>query len=321
MKSKLDKNEGVRPEALTLKQLRALLVVERHGSLTRAAQDLNQTVPAVHSQIKNLEVAIGQPLLLKSADGSGFIPSEAGHALLRAARRIEANLSHAVQEIAALSRGNTGRVVLGCVSTAKYFAPRLVRLLRDAVPDIEVELRIANRDETLKAMRRGEYDLVIMGRPPREVLGDAIPLGAHPHGIVVPPDHAFARHDGYDPALLLKETFLCREEGSGTRLLMERYLDRLAEGVMPPMVMMPSNETIKQAVLAGLGLGFLSLHTVSDELASGRLALVRGPGLPIMRHWYLIIANEPGQPPSQATTRVAREIEALGGAYLPRASG
>lgn len=318
MKYKLEKIEGMRPDAITLKQFRALLSVARHGSLTRAAEELSQTVPTIHSQIKNLEAAVGQPLLLKAADGSGFVPSDAGAAMLRAAQRIEANLSHAVQEIAAISRGNIGRVVLGTVSTAKYFAPRLVRLLRDRVPEIEVDLRVANRDETLKAMRRGEYDLIIMGRPPREDLGDAIPLGPHPHGIVVPPDHPLAKHDGYDPSLLLKETFLCREEGSGTRLLMERYLDRLAEGVLPPMVMMPSNETIKQAVLAGLGIGFLSLHTVHDEVASGRLALIRGPGLPVMRHWYLVVARDPGQPPPYASTRIAAEIEALGGSYFPR---
>ena len=321
MKTELDKIEESRPDAMTLKQFRALLAVARHGSLTRAAEELSQTVPTIHSQIKNLEAAVGQPLLVKSGDGSGFVPNDAGEAMLRAARRIEANLSHAVQEIAALSRGSTGRVVLGTVSTAKYFAPRLVRLLRDRVPDIEVDLRVANRDETLKAMRRGEYDLVIMGRPPREGLGNAIPLGPHPHGIVVPPDHPLAKQDGYDPSLLLKETFLCREEGSGTRLLMERYLDRLAEGVLPPMVMMPSNETIKQAVLAGLGIGFLSLHTVHDELASGRLALIRGPGLPVMRHWYLVVTRDSGQQPSYASARIATEIEALGGSYFPHLSG
>jgi DNA-binding transcriptional LysR family regulator len=320
MKTKLEKNESARLDALTLKQLRALLAVERYGSLTRAAESLHQTVPAIHSQIKNLEAAVGQQLLVKAADGTGFAPSDAGQAILRAARRIEANLSHAVQEIGALSRGHSGRVVLGTVSTAKYFAPKLVRLLRDAAPDIEVDLRITNRADTLKAMRRGEYDLVIMGRPPREVMGDAIPLGPHPHGIVVPPDHPLAAQDGFDPSLLLKETFLCREEGSGTRLLMERFLDRLAEGVVPPMVMMPSNETIKQAVLAGLGIGFLSMHTVSEEVASGRLALVRGSGLPVMRHWYLVITRQLGQDPSQATTRLAAEVEALAGRYLPHLS-
>jgi LysR family transcriptional regulator, low CO2-responsive transcriptional regulator len=320
MKLMLEKSESMRLDGLTLKQLRALLAVEKHGTLTRAAEALHQTVPAIHSQIKNLEAAIGQPLLLKAADGSGFVPSDAGQAVLRAARRIEVNLSHAVQEIAALSRGSTGRVVLGTVSTAKYFAPRLVRLLRDVAPEIEVDLRVANREDTLTALRRGEYDLVIMGRPPREVLGDAIPLGPHPHGIVVPQDHRLAAQDGYDPALLLQETFLCREVGSGTRLLMERYLDRLAEGVLPPMVTMPSNETIKQAVLAGLGIGFLSLHTVNDEVASGRLALVRGPGLPVMRHWYLVVTHEPGQAPSHATARIAAEIAALAGSYFPRLS-
>lgn len=310
----------MRIDAITLKQLRSLIAIARTGSLTHAADVLNQTPPTIHSQIKNLETAAGQPLISRASDGSGFHPTQAGEALLAAAHRIEATLSHADRQMAALSQGKSGHVVLGTVSTAKYFAPRLVRLLQEAAPDVEISLRVTNRSDAIAAMERGEYDLLIMGRPPRSALKHAVPLGPHPHGIVLPPDHPLAEQDGYDPDRLLQETFLSREEGSGTRILMERFIDRLAEGTPPRRVVMSSNETIKQAVIAGLGIGFLSLHTVHDELNTGRLVQLRGHGLPVMRHWYLLYGSQEGEERSKAAQRCAHEIEMMAGAFLPNVS-
>lgn len=311
----------MRPDALTLKQMRAFRAVAETGSLTLAAELLHQTPPAIHSQIKNLEAAVGQPLLQRGGEASGFRTTQAGQEMVMAAARIEAVLSHAARQIAALSQGRSGHVVLGTVSTAKYFAPRLVRLLQDRLPDVEITLRVANRSDALAALERGEFDLAIMGRPPRAMLPRAVPLGPHPHGIVLPPDHPLAGRDGYDPVALLRETFLSREEGSGTRILMSRFIDRMAEGHAPRLVVMQSNETIKQAVLAGLGIAFLSLHTVDDELRAGRLVLLRGPDLPVMRHWYMIPGAAGAAGLSMAARRCAEEIEALGGVYLPRLSG
>lgn len=310
----------MRIDALSLKQFRALLAVVEKGSITLAAEKLNQTPPTIHSQIRNLEVAVGEPILTRGADGSGFRPTEAGQRIVIAAQRIDAVLSQAAEQIDALSRGKTGHVHLGIVSTAKYFAPRLVRLLQDRLPDVEFTLRDDNRQHTIAALDRGEFDLAIMGRPPRHVLSQSVPLGPNPHGIVLPPDHPLAQHDGYDPSALLRETFLSREAGSGTRILMERFIDRLGEGHAPTKVVMSSNETIKQAVLAGLGIGFLSLHTVHDEVEAGRLVLLRGTDLPVMRHWYLVPGTEDVMAISMATRRCAEEIEALGGAYLPKFS-
>lgn len=311
----------MRLDAITLKQLRALQAVAETGSLTLAAAQQHQTVPTIHSQIKNLEAAVGQSVLQRSADGSGFRVTAVGAHMLTAAHRIEAHLSHAARQVSALSQGQAGHVVLGTVSTAKYFVPRLVRMVQDRAPDIAITLRVANRSEVIQGLDRRDYDLAIMGRPPRSVISHAVPLGPHPHGIVLPPDHPMAKADGYDPAELMQEVFLSREEGSGTRLLMERFLDRHGGGDVPKRVEMPSNETIKQAVIAGLGIAFLSLHTVQDEVSSGRLALLRGPDLPVMRHWYLIRGTGQDEDLSQATKRCADEIEALEGGYFPKSTG
>lgn len=306
----------MRSDAVTLKHLRALLAVAEHRSLTGAAEALNQTTPAIHSQIRNLEALVGRPLLVRGGASAGFTLTASGVVMERAARRIEADLSQAGAEIAALTRGYMGHVRLGVVSTGKYFAPRLVRMLRDAIPEIEVTLQIGNRQQIIADLGQGAADLAIMGRPPREPLVTADPLGPHPHGIILPPGHSLAAQNGFDPAELLQETFLTREYGSGTRNLMLRFFDRLAEGNEPRMITMDSNETIKQAVMEGLGIAFLSLHTCVDELDSGRLVMLRGPGLPVMRQWYLVRPADSDA--TAATLNIAQQLLGLAGRYFPK---
>ncbi|MDZ4137057.1 MAG: LysR family transcriptional regulator [Paracoccaceae bacterium] len=306
----------IRLDALTLKQLRALVSVGQTGSLTATAEAMGLTPPAIHSQIKNLEVALETAMLMRNPATSGLIPSPEGALMIEAACRIDAILSHCATQIVALSRGQIGQVTLGVVSTGKYFAPRLVRILNEACPEIDITLRVGNRGEVISDLDRGAVDLAIMGRPPRmpEVIATA--LGAHPHGIVLPPDHYLVWQTTVSADMLLRETFLLREEGSGTRILMSRYLDRLAEGRVYKQVEMGSNETIKQAVIAGLGIAFLSLHTVMDEVHHGRLHLLQEGGLPIMRQWYLV--HKAATPLSAAAQRLAERIEALNGAFLPQ---
>lgn len=307
----------LRLDAVTLKQLRALRAVVSHGSLTAAGAELGLTTPAIHSQIKNLEAAADVPLLVRAGEGGRMLPTPEGEEMLRAALRVDAILSQAAAQIRARSSGRIGQVALSVVSTAQYFAPRLVRMLNDRCPEIDIQLRVVNRETMMADLDQGRCELAVMGRPPRMPAVQAVPLGPHPHGVILPPGHPLAQGEGYDPALLVRETFLTREPGSGTRILMQRFLERLEEGHPVRLIEMESNETIKQAVLAGLGLSFLSLHTVDDELRAGRLVRLRGPHLPVMRHWYLVTPQH--VPPGPAAQRIAAEIVGLNGQYLPKA--
>lgn len=305
--------------SLTLKQIRALMAVHETGSITAAAQALNLTPPAIHLQIKNLESTLQAPLLQRSSDTAGSELTEAGRVLVRSGERIAVVLSQSVAEIAALQRGQRGRITLGVVSTGKYFAPFLVKKLKADLPDIDVDFRIGNRSEIIDDLDRHAIDLAIMGRPPRQPLVVADVLGPHPHGLVVAPDHPLAGKTGVTSADLADETFLAREEGSGTRILMTRYLDRIGEGRSFDLVEMNSNETIKQAVMAGLGIALISLDTTMDEIRAGRLVEVRAPGLPIMRQWFLVRPLDKAESPAAAVFRKA--ILALGGTFLPNAAG
>ncbi|MBD3787581.1 MAG: LysR family transcriptional regulator [Sphingomonadales bacterium] len=308
----------MRMDAVTLKQLRALDAVARGGSLTAAGQALGLTTPAIHSQIKALEDALQVTLIARLGDGTGSVLTEAGQALRAAALRIEDVLARTSADLAALARGQAGRVVLGVVSTAKYFAPRLVKMLQQSHPEIEITLRVGNRESVIEGLERGAFDLAIMGRPPRRPAVLAEPLGGHPHGLLAAPDHPLAGR-GPDIEALFDQVFLAREAGSGTRILMSRWLDRIGEGRLYETLEMESNETIKQAVMAGLGVAFLSLHTVTEELAQGRLVQIAAPGLPIERHWFLV-RPEAGVPRPVALT-IWGAVLGFGGSFLPHLPG
>jgi len=265
-----------------------------------------------------LEEAVEAKPLQRAADGAGSELTEAGLALRETALRIEDALSQAGANLAALSRGHAGRVTLGVVSTAKYFAPRLVKLLQRRHPEIEITLRVGNREATIEGLDRGAFDLAIMGRPPRRPAVMAEPLGPHPHGLVAAPDHPLAGQGLPVPALF-NEVFLAREQGSGTRILMSRWLDRVGDGRSYETLEMDSNETIKQAVMAGLGIAFLSLHTVTEELATGRLVELQAPGLPIQRHWFLV--RPEARAPRAVALRLWETIVAEQGSFLPAVPG
>jgi LysR family transcriptional regulator, low CO2-responsive transcriptional regulator len=302
--------------AITMKQLRALAAIARGGSITAAAQKLGLTPPAIHAQIKALEALVEMPLLERSSDTAGSGLTVAGAAILDAAERIEVVLSQCEAQVQALSRGHSGRVTLGVVSTGKYFAPFLVKTLKTMLPEIEIVLRVGNRTAVVDELDRHAIDLGIMGRPPRipEVVADVI--GPHPHGIIAAPDHPLAGAETVEATDLLSEVFLARENGSGTRILMTRYLDRIGDGHVFDLVEMGTNETIKQAVMAGLGIALISLHTTTDEFRAGRLVTLDAPGLPIVRQWFLVRPSDKQMTP--AAERVRQAIMSLEGGFLPK---
>ncbi|MEM6439339.1 MAG: LysR family transcriptional regulator [Pseudomonadota bacterium] len=309
----------VRLDAVTLKQLRALAAIDAHGSVTAAAGALNVTPPAVSSQLRALEANLEAELVRRGPDAPAAL-TPAGREMLAAVQHIEATLLTAQERVQAAAAGRTGRVAFGVVSTGKYFAPGLIRQLRDAHPELEVALRIGNRGSIVSALERREIDLALMGRPPAAPPVESDFLGPHPHVIVAPPDHPLAGRRGPVPAeALLRETFLMREEGSGTRIIMTRFLDRIGRGRPWRGQDMGTNETIKQAVIAGLGIAFISAHTVTVELGDGRLKILDVEGLPMVRDWMLIRRADAELSP--AAERFRQLVLAQQGRFLPEVAG
>jgi DNA-binding transcriptional LysR family regulator len=270
---------------VTLRQMRVFAAVARHLSFTRAARELHLTQPAVSQQVKLLEREVGLPLFEHIGRTVRLAP--AGTELLRYVNQAMELMREAGESLAAMRGLRRGALKLGAVSTAKYFAPTLLSTFRPLYPEMTIKLTIANREEVVRQLAANEIDLVIMGRPPRELETVAVPFARHPLVIIASATHPLAASRRIPLQQLATEPFLIREEGSGTRASMEKIF---REQGVPLHVLMEisSNETIKQAVMAGMGLGFLSAHTVGHELGAGRLAVLDVVGLPMVRDWFLI---------------------------------
>lgn len=306
----------IHEQAISLKQLRALAAIVEAGNLSSAASLLNVTAPAVSTQLRTLEANLGAPLLERGPDGKTLLTAP-GREVLVAAKQIDMVLTSCVHKISAILSGHEGLVVLGAVSTAKYFAPHLIAQLRSQVPRIKIAFPIGNRGEILAALESRQIELAIMGRPPRQPEVDADVLGDHPHVLIAPPKHPLVGRCEISSNELKSNIFLTREKGSGTRALMERFLDRIEIENDFESIEFGSNETIKQAVMAGLGIAIISAHTVQAELATGRLAVLAFPGLPVIRQWFLVHRRE--SPLTPAANRVRDVILSMQGSFLPHA--
>jgi LysR family transcriptional regulator, low CO2-responsive transcriptional regulator len=270
---------------VTLRQMRVFAEVAKHLSFTRAAAALHLTPPAVTMQVKEMEAQVGLPLF--DRQGRVIALTTVGEYLLAYVRRLLAVMKDAEDAIARFKGLQGGMLNVGMVSTAEYFVPRLLARFRAEHPAIEVKLLLGNREQLVQLMQRGEVDLAIMGRPPKEWATRAEPFAMHPHVLVTAPDHRFGRIGHVPAAALADEGFIVREVGSGTRAALEEYM-RERQIEMRVEMEMSSNESIKQAVMAGMGVSLLSLHTIALELGLGLLRTPEVEGLPVMRRWHVV---------------------------------
>jgi LysR family transcriptional regulator, low CO2-responsive transcriptional regulator len=269
----------------TFRQLRVFNEVAKQLSFIRAAESLHLSPPAVTMQIKELEANIGMILFERS--GKKVALTTAGEYMLVYARRILATLKDAEDAAARLQRIEAGSLTIGMVSTAKYFMMHLLAEFRDQHVGVDLKLEIGNREDLVKMLQANEVDIAIMGRPPKELRTRAEPFAAHPHVFIAAPHHSMVAQGWLSTEDLRHQDFIVREKGSGTRAAMERYFE--AARFEPRYKMaMKSNETLKQAVMAGLGLGFISLHTIGFELIHGQLVVLNVQDTPIVRAWNVV---------------------------------
>ena len=285
---------------VTIRQLQVFVEAAEALSFARVAEKLRLTPSAVSFQIRQIELQTGFALFQRIGRRGAL--SAAGNGLLAYGRPVVGAMGVMDQAMAALKGVGNGRVRLGLVSTAKYIVPHMIARFRAQYPGVTVFLRDGNRSGILSQLLAGALDLAIMGEPPpgADVLAER--FAPHPSVIIAPPRHALRTRKALPPAALQEEWFVVREEGSGTRALSDRFFREA--GFVPRTAMeTSSNEMIKQAVTAGMGLALISQHTIALELSLGLLAILPVEGLPVMRSWFVVQRRSAPLLPVQAGLR------------------
>ena len=297
----------------TLRQLRGLIAIAGQGTISAAARQLNLTPPAVSLQLRELEKSVGIPLFERV--NKRFELTHAGHEVFGIAMRIERLLRECDQTLNSLRGVDQGYISIGVVSTAKYFVPMVLAAFKKQYPKVKIQLQVGNRDSIVSSLENLDLDFVISGRPPTSFEVESRCIGPHPQVIIAAPDHALANRKKVELKDLAGEPFLLREAGSGTREMADQLLAGSGLNTQSASEF-GSNETIKQAVMAGLGVALISSHTVAAELSDHRLAALNIDGLPKDRFWF-IVRNEKKRllPSSQALWDLFVES---GSEFLPK---
>jgi LysR family transcriptional regulator, low CO2-responsive transcriptional regulator len=270
---------------VTLRQLKVFEAVARNLSFSRAAEELHLTQPAVSMQVKQLEQAAGLPLTEQI--GKKISLTQAGAEMAALARDLSQRMRETDDALAAMQGLRGGLLTVAIVSSAKYSAPMLLAKFLQRYPGINLKLEVQNREAVWKLVEDNSADLAIAGRPPEGLAAFSKAFADNPHIIIAHPGHALANNKRIALARVVQEPFINREAGSGTRQAFERLLAQHKLGIQSALEA-SSNETIKQAVLAGMGVAFLSRQTVSFELQARRLVELNVEDLPVMRRWYLV---------------------------------
>ena len=256
---------------LTLRQFRVFEAVARNLSFSRAAEELHLSQPAVSMQVKGIEAILGVPLTEQL--GKKIFLTEAGLEVLHASQAITARLDDLQANLAQLQGIDSGRLNLAVTSTVNAVATDILVRFRGRHPGVSIHLDVSNRAAVLDQLVGNRIDLAIMGQVPDGLGLEATRFMDNPLVVIAPPDHPLVGKKKVSDRDLASESFLVREAGSGTRGAMERFFAARGLEIQSSMEM-SSNEAIKQAVQAGLGLGILSLQTLEMELALKRLAVL-----------------------------------------------
>ena len=274
-----------KPPRASFAQLRSFEAVAKYGGITRAAKALHLTQPTVSTQLRELRESVGIDLLVPA--GRGVQLTDAGRALLQTVSRMFLQWREFEEGVANMQGLVRGSLRIAGVTTTEYFLAQWLKPFLDAYPGIEVDLVIDNRDTIIRRLEREQDDLAIMMMPPTHLALNSLEVMDNPLCLIGPVNHPWARRRAMPLATLASADLLMREVGSGTR---QATLEFLAKHALAPRIRMTlgSNEAIKHAVAAGLGLAVLSRHALAKDPAQDGLCVLRLVGLPILQHWRVV---------------------------------
>ncbi len=286
------------PPEPTLRQLRIFEAAADAGSFSRAGDLLGMTQSAVSQQLRQLQDELGVRLFDTTTRPAQLTAS--GQELLRHARSILAQVGVAIDALGSVAGQVHGQLHLGVISPAYYFAPRLLAAFSERSPEVNLKLTVGRRDDLLLQLAEHRIDLLFAGYPPAHAEVDAEPFARHPHCLVASANHPLAAQRGLQWSDLRRHPFVFREPGSSTRQFLEHLLH--VQGLqVARSIVLQNNETVKQAVVAGMGISFLSAHVFQAELRTGQLVVLDVEGMPKWLDWCVLHRRDlPLTPISQA---------------------
>ncbi|MCW9029643.1 MAG: LysR family transcriptional regulator [Kangiella sp.] len=267
----------------TLRQLQILLALREHGSVTAASEALYLTQPTVSMQLKNLTDKIGMPLYQQHGKKLQF--TDAGLEVLKTAKDVVDCFDQLEMRLSALKGLEAGKLRIAVVSTAKYFIPHLLGEFCKLYPNVEVNFSVGNRQQIIDRMKDNQDDFYVFTYPPKEIDLVTIKFLDNPLVAIAHNQHPLTQKKRISLQQFFKLPFLLREQGSGTRYAIERFLEEKNLPLNTRMII-ESNEAIRHSVMSDLGVSILSAYTLVYGEDAG-LSVLPVTGLPIRSQWYL----------------------------------
>ncbi len=270
---------------ITLHQLKAFQAVSKFQSITKAAEAMSMTQPAVSIQLKNLQEQFEVPLT--EIIGKRIHITEFGQELVDTADRIFGEIGQIEEKMLELKGLLGGKIRISAVSTGKYIIPYLMADFMKLHPHVEISLEVSNRYNVLAHLQENTTDLALVSLWPEELDLESIHLAENKWYLACSPEKKEAYASAIREGKWGKVPFLLREKGSGTRTMMEKFFQERDIHVESNLEL-ATNEAVKQAVMAGLGASLLSNFSMAQEIKEGRISLLELPGLPLKADWKLI---------------------------------
>ncbi|MBF6058163.1 MULTISPECIES: LysR family transcriptional regulator [Thiomicrorhabdus] len=283
---------------ITAQQIRIFEAVARLGSFTRAAEELNLSQPAVSIQVKRLEE--NNDVKLIEVVGKKLYLTPPGKQMFQSCQKILEELQELNVSIKSAQNNVEGELRMAVVTPAKYFMPYILKAFLNRFPDVRPSITVINRRRIIDELKNNQYDLSIMGRVPEELKMDAFPFFESELVVVAHPSHRLSKQKNIAIEDIANERFLMREVGSGIR---SSVVEKFAEHDLhiEPYMELGSTESMKQAVMADLGISVLPKQAIRIEVKYGHLVILDVQEFPLIRNWYVARMKDKSlMPPSQA---------------------
>lgn len=271
----------------TISQLKIFLKVVQFGSITKAADDLHLTQPAVSIQLKNFQKDFKHPLT--EIVNKRLYVTDFGKEIANACENILNEIEIINYKSLGYRNNFTGKLKISIVSTGKYIMPYFLSTFLNDHPDVDLQMDVTNKSKVINSLEKNEIDFALLSILPQNL--NLVELDLMENQLYLVGNKKVAEEIINNKKALDSKPFIYREEGSSTRQLMESFISK-NKFRTKKKIELTSNEAVKQAVIAGIGISIMPVIGIISELESGKLKIIETKGLPIVTNWRLVWLKE-----------------------------